>query len=177
MTHILLTISGHDRAGIVCDVAEALLDLKANIADSSMTALRGRFTMMMIISLAADQHLSDLKAAMAELERRTGLHVQSQIIDEQDATRCAPDPDHIITVHGADQIGIVHAVSATLTQLNVSIVDLSTQARHSDHGDIYMMVLEVVAGDQAEAMRTQLQETAQRIDVDIELHQLDDAII
>jgi len=59
MSYLLLSISGHDRTGIVRDVAEALLHLNANIEDSSMTALRGRFTMMLIIRLAEDTALGE----------------------------------------------------------------------------------------------------------------------
>ena len=177
MSSVLLSVSGHDRPGIVCDVAEALLDLHVNIEDSSMAALRGRFTMMLIIKLPDDQCLSDLKAALAELERRTRLSVQSQVISDEEANAPTPEPDHVITVHGADQAGIVYAVTEPLAELGISIIDVSTQSRSSDAGAIYMMVLEVAAGEQHEAMRTALQEVATKLDVDVDLHPLDDAVL
>ncbi|RLL50086.1 amino acid-binding protein [Mariprofundus sp. EBB-1] len=179
MSSVLLSISGHDRAGIVRDVAEALLHIDVNIEDSSMTALRGRFTMMLIVNLPEDRAISELKAALAELEQRTRLTVQSQVISDEEATAAASEPDHVITVHGADKAGIVYAVTDALATLGVSVVDVSTQSRSSDQSgsNVYMMVLEVVAGDQGDAMRVKLNEVASSIGVDVDLHVLDDAVL
>lgn len=177
MSSVLLSVSGHDRPGIVRDVAEAMLHLNANIEDSSMTALRGRFAMMLIARLPAGCSLGALKAAMAELEQRTGLTVQSQAISDEEAATEAQEPDHVITVHGADHVGIVHAVTEALAGLNISIVDVSTQTRASDEGDIYMMVLEVNAGDQVDAMQPALAAVAGRIGIDVDIHELDDSVL
>ncbi|TLS68164.1 ACT domain-containing protein [Mariprofundus erugo] len=176
MSSILLSISGHDRPGIVRDVSEALLHLEANIEDSSMTALRGRFTMMMIVSLPDDRSLGELKATLAELEQRTHLTVQSQVISDEEAATQALQPDHVITVHGADRVGIVHAVTAALADVGASIVDVSTEQRESESGDVYMMVLEIAANG-ADAMDDALQAVAGRIGVSVEVHVLDDAIL
>jgi len=177
MSSVLLSISGHDRPGIVCDVAESLLDLHANIEDSSMTALRGRFTMMLIVRLPEERSISDLKAALAELEQRTRLTVQSQTISDDEAAAPTLEPDHVITVHGADKAGIVHAVSEALSTLGVSVVDVSTQSRGTAQGDVYMMALEVASKGQGEAMKVALDAVAKQIGVDVDLHALDDAIL
>jgi len=177
MSSVLLSISGHDRPGIVRDVAEAMLHLNANIEDSSMTALRGRFAMMLIVRLSEDGNMGELKAALAELERRTGLTVQSQVISDEEMSTEAVEPDHVVTVHGADQVGIVHAVTEALAELNISVVDVSTQSQSADDGNIYMMVLEVAAGDQGQALKSALDKVAERIGMDIDVHSLDDAIL
>ncbi|PIP02637.1 MAG: amino acid-binding protein [Zetaproteobacteria bacterium CG12_big_fil_rev_8_21_14_0_65_54_13] len=176
MSNVLLSISGHDRAGIVRDVAESLLHLNANIEDSSMTALRGRFTMMMIVSLPEDRSLGELKAGLAELERRTRLSVQSQVISDEEASASAMQPDHVITVHGADRVGIVYAVTSALADAGASIVDVSTEQREGEDGSVYMMVLEVAAGGQ-EGLHEALQVVAERMGVTVEVHSLDDAIL
>jgi len=176
MSNVLLSISGHDRAGIVRDVAEALLHLNANIEDSSMTALRGRFTMMMIVSLPEGRSLGELKAVLAELEQRTRLSVQSQVISDEEASTPALQPDHVITVHGADQVGIVHAVTAALADAGASIVDVSTEQRAGSDGPVYMMVLEVNANGR-DSINATLQVVAERIGVSVEVHALDDAIL
>jgi len=177
MSNILLSISGHDRPGIVRDVAESLLHLNVNIEDSSMTALRGRFTMMLIVRIPDDRSIGELKAALAELEQRTRLTVQSQTISDDEAATEALQPDHVITVHGADKAGIVHAVTDALAKLEVSVIDVSTQSRSTDQGDVYMMVLEVAAGQQGAAMQTALDAVAEQIAVDVDLHVLDDAVL
>jgi glycine cleavage system transcriptional repressor len=177
MSSVLLSISGHDRPGIVRDVAESLLHLNANIEDSSMTALRGRFTMMLIVRLPEERSIGELKAALAELEQRTRLTVQSQTISDEEASAPALEPDHVITVHGADKVGIVHAVAEALALLGVSVVDVSTRSRATDAGDVYMMALEVNAGDQGDAMKSALDKVAASVGIDVDLHALDDAVL
>jgi len=173
----LLSISGQDRPGIVRDVSEAMLHLHANIEDSSMTALRGRFTMMLIVRLPDEVSLGELKAALAELEQRTRLTVQSQAISDEELATEALEPDHVITVHGADKVGIVHSVTTALAELNVSVVDLSTRTRNTSDGDVYMMVLEVNSGNHGDAIAPALQKVAEAIGVDIDVHQLDDGVL
>ncbi len=177
MSYVLLSVSGHDRPGIVRDVSEAMLHLHANIEDSSMTALRGRFTIMMIVRLPEDESLAALKAALAALEQRSGLTIQSQPLSAGDIARAAPDPDVVVTVSGADRMGIVHAVAEVLADLGISIVDLSTRSQPDVDGGAYMMALEVVAGAQAGAMRQQLAITAEKLGVDIETHAIDADIL
>jgi len=177
MSSVLLSISGHDRPGIVRDVAEALQHLNANIEDSSMTALRGRFTMMLIVHLSDNISLGELKAALAELEQRTRLTVQSQTISDEEASTPPLEPDHVVTVHGADKVGIVYAVTNALATLDISVVDVSTQSRNSERGHVYMMVLEVAAGDQGNAMKSALDDVAKKIGVDVDIHELDDAVL
>jgi len=177
MSYLLLSISGHDRAGIVRDVSEALLHLHANIEDSSMTALRGRFTMMLIVKLAEGSALGELKAALAELEQRTGLAVQSQMMTEEEAATVPQEPDCVITVSGADKAGIVFAVTDVLAANDVSIVDVSTRSRATEHGDVYMMALEAVSSGKAEQLRKALAPVADKLGVEVEVHELDGDVI
>ncbi len=176
MNHVLLSISGHDRPGIVRDVAGALLTAGANIEDSSMTALRGRFAMMLIVSLPDSVKLAELKAALADLEQRTGLSVQSRPVSEDEVRHEPPAPDHVVTVSGADRPGIVHAVTEALADLGVSIVDMSTRLGEGE-APVYMMALEVAAGAAADAMRQRLRAVSERLGVDVETHPLDSDIL
>lgn len=177
MSFVLLSVSGHDRPGIVRDVGEAMLHLHANIEDSSMTALRGRFTIMMIVSLPEDEGMAALKASLAALEQRTGLTIQSQPLLTEEVAHTAPEPDYVVTVSGADRVGIVHAVAETLANLNVSIVDVSTRSHAGVAGSAYMMALEVAAGDQSERMRVELMSVAEKLKVDIETHAISAEIL
>ncbi|MFQ5581120.1 MAG: glycine cleavage system protein R [Mariprofundaceae bacterium] len=177
MSYVLLSISGHDRPGIVRDVSESMLHLQANIEDSSMTALRGRFAMMLIVRLPEGVSLGALKAALAELEQRTGLTIQSQPLVADEVTVEPQEPDCVITVHGADQVGIVHAVAEALAELGITIVDLSTRSRASDHGDVYLMALEVVVGEHVAAVQNRMQEVGADLGIDIDIHAMDEAVL
>ncbi len=170
---VLLSISGKDRAGIVRDVSEVLLHAQANIEDSSMAVLRGRFTMMLIVELAEQSDVTALKAALAELEQRTSLSVQSQILSDDEAGHIPDEPDCVVTVSGADKPGIVFAVTDTMAALGVSVADVSTRSR----SDVYMMALEAVAGKQHDALTTKLEAVAKDLGVSIEVHKLDDGVM
>ena len=174
---VLLSISGKDRAGIVRDVSEVLLHVKANIEDSSMTVLRGRFTMMLIVETPEDEGVGSLKAALAELEQRTGLTVQSQVLADDEAGQIPQEPDCVITVNGADKAGIVFAVTDAMADLGVSVVDVSTRSRASSDGDIYMMALEAVAGENIKVLSKKLEKVSDSLSVSIELHELDDGVM
>jgi len=169
---ILLSISGKDRAGIVRDVSEALLHVQANIEDSSMAVLRGRFTMMLIVALE-NEGLGELKALLAELEQRTGLTVQSQVLSDDEAKHIPDEPDCVVTVSGADKPGIVFAVTDAMAELGVSVADVSTRAR----GEVYMMALEAVAGDKLSTLQDKLAKVADELAVSIEVHHLDDGVM
>lgn len=178
MSSVLLSISGHDRPGIVRDVSEALLELDANIDDSSMTALRGRFAMMLIVTLGASSKLGELKAAMAHLEQRTGLSVQTLELSAEEFAVSAPEPDCVVTVNGSDQPGIVHAVTEALAAQGASVVDMSTRSRkYQDGNTLYMMALEIAAGESLSALRERLAAVADKLDVDIEVHEMDGDVL
>ncbi len=178
MNTVLLSISGKDRAGIVRDVSGALLELDANIEDSSMTALRGRFAMMLMVSLGESSKLGELQAAMAHLEQQTGLHVQSLVLSADEFARRAPEPDCVVTVSGSDKPGIVHAVTDVLAALDAAVVDLSTRSQQDEGGNsLYMMALEVAAGGNTDKIRANLQAVADKLAVDIEVHELDGEIL
>lgn len=177
MPYVLLSVSGHDRPGIVRDVAESLLHLDANIEDSSMAALRGRFTMMLIVRLPNDAGLAGLKGALAELEQRSGLTIQSQPIPDDEAQAPTVEPDCVVTVHGADRMGIVHAVSEAVAACGASVVDLSTRSHGTGDEAVYMMALEVLAGAGREAMRDQLKVVGARLGIDIAVHDIDESVL
>jgi len=87
------------------------------------------------------------------------------------------EPDCVITVSGADRAGIVHAVTDVLAAHAASIVDVSTRARETEDGDVYMMALEVASGGKGESLRASLQAVAEKLAVDVEMHELEEAII
>ena len=60
VTHLAITVLGHDRPGIIAQAADALADSGMNLEDSSMTLLRGHFAMTLICAGSA---------SVAEVER------------------------------------------------------------------------------------------------------------
>ncbi len=176
MRYMLITVSGADRPGIVRDVAAAMTHLDINIEDSSMTALRGEFTIMMIVRLPQSMGISTIKAALAELEQQTGLTTQSRPLEAEQVAQPTAEPNCVVTVSGGDRPGIVQAVTEAIAALDGSVVDLSTSTIPRDEDHYYMMALEITIDDIAR-LKQRLQQVAAQLDVDIEVIGMEEELI
>jgi len=174
--YMLITISGADREGIVRDVAAAMTDLDINIEDSSMTALRGEFTIMMIVRLPKTMGVSSIKATLAELEQRTGLAAQSRLLDAKQVARATNEPNCVVTVSGGDRPGIVQSVTAMIASQHGSVVDLSTSTIERNGDNLYMMALEITIEDIV-ALKASMQQVAESLQVDIDVIGMEEALI
>ena len=145
MRHAVVSALGPDRPGIVARVTRVLLDHGANVADSHMGLLGGRFTMMLAVAVPDDADEQGFVADLDAAARELGLdaaHVQ--FVAE---ARPAAPPTHVVTVYGADHPGIVAAVTGALAAAGASVTDLQT--RLGD--DLYVMTIELSGGAGAEA--------------------------
>ncbi len=132
--NLAITVVGHDRPGIIAQVAAALADSRMNLEDSSMTLLRGHFAMTLICAGSAD--VTEVEAALAELADGS-LAVDVREVPEEPAT--VPDgPQYLITVHGADRLGIVARLTEVIAAAGGNITDLTTRLS----GDLYVLVAE-----------------------------------
>ncbi|MFA7237502.1 MAG: ACT domain-containing protein [Phycisphaeraceae bacterium] len=68
MASLVLTAVADDRAGLVDQLTRLLADQRANVADSRMIHLAGRFAIVMLIQIA-DDHADALKQIRNELEQ------------------------------------------------------------------------------------------------------------
>ena len=132
---LAITVVGHDRPGIIARTAEVLSAYGMNLEDSSMTLLRGHFAMTLVC--AGD-------AAPAEVERAIVAAVDPSLSvtvrpvpDEHD--RAPIGSTHLVTVHGADRLGIVARLAGTVAAAGGNITDLTTRLT----GSLYVLVAEV----------------------------------
>lgn len=142
-SHYAVAVVGGDRPGIAAALAEVLHKAGANIEDSRMSILGGRFAVMMLVSLPPG---ADLAALRGDLETvRESLGLDAAVIDpvEGEGARGRPEPTHVLTVYGADHPGIVHAVCAALAERSVNIDDLATRLIGSDDQPVYTLICEL----------------------------------
>lgn len=157
MPHLALSAIGRDRPGIVAAISKVLLDHRCNVEDSTMSILRGHFTMMLIVSAPESTDLQDLRAELDDV--RAGLSLEgvsvSEVAEVADETAVA---SHILTVYGADHPGILHSVTAALAADQVDIVDLTTRVSGEERNPLYAMILEVAVPDgvDLDALQTEL---------------------
>jgi glycine cleavage system transcriptional repressor len=141
--HVVVTAVGADQPGIVAAVTGALLDHGANLEDTAMTRLGGHFAMVLVVEVPGREDADALERALVDATGALGLTITVRPIADAAAAPERGEP-WSVTVHGADQPGIVHRVTSVLAELGANIVDLSTRRITSDAGTGYVVLLEVL---------------------------------
>ena len=167
MTQLAITVVGHDRPGIIAQTADALADSGMNLEDSSMTLLRGHFAMTLIC--AGEAAPADVEQAIvAAVDPSLAVTVRA-VPDEED--RAPIGSTHLVTVHGADRLGIVARLAGTVAAAGGNITDLTTRLT----GSLYVLVAEVdlpPAADPA-ALQAALTEAGRELGVDVTLRRVE----
>jgi glycine cleavage system transcriptional repressor len=171
--HFAVTAIGRDRPGIVAAISEVLLDTAGNIEDSRMSILRGHFAVMLIVALPEGTGSNQLQGRLDRVRDELGLEaVAVRPVDELEGTR--PEATHVLTVYGGDHPGIVHAVSKALAERGVSIIDLETRLLDAAKSPIYVMIMELAAGDaDAAEMGAALSAIGERDGLDVSLREVE----
>jgi glycine cleavage system transcriptional repressor len=159
-----ITVIGHDRPGIIADVSEILAGLGLNLTDSTMTRLRGHFAMTLVCAgppaaAVVEEALSVLTADGALLATVRRVAAETQSVDM--------GGHHVLTVHGADRLGIVAAVTRAVADMGGNITDLTTRLT----GSLYVLVAEVdlPVGVDDEALRGRLAAVGGALGVEVGL--------
>jgi glycine cleavage system transcriptional repressor len=161
--NLAVTVLGHDRPGIIASTAAALAGCGMNLEDSSMTLLRGHFAMSLIC--AGEASPAEVEAALS------GLASESLTVDVRELpveTEAPPLGDlYLVTVHGADRLGIVARLAAVVAASEGNITDLTTRLA----GDLYVLVAEVDLPRSADlaALEAKISEVAAELDVEVSL--------
>jgi len=161
---LAITVLGHDRPGIIADTAEILAALGLNLTDSTMTRLRGHFAMTLIC--VGDPAAAEVEAALAALTADGRLLVTvRQVSTDEDAV--AGGGHYVLSLHGADRLGIVAAMARSLADVGANITDLTTRLA----GDLYVLIAEVdlPTGVDVEALTARIATVAAELGVEAAL--------
>jgi glycine cleavage system transcriptional repressor len=166
MNELAITVIGHDRPGIVADVAEVLAGLGANLTDSTMTRLRGHFAMTLVCN---GPDAARVEAALEPLCAAGDLLATVRDVRPETEVAAGGEP-YVMSVHGADRLGIVAAVTRVLADARGNITDLTTRLS----GSLYLLLAEVdLPSGSAEAVAARLAEVADELAVDVTLRPAD----
>jgi glycine cleavage system transcriptional repressor len=135
MTSLAITVVGHDRPGIIAQAAEVLSQCGMNLEDSSMTLLRGHFAMTLICAGAADA--GEVEAALQPMANGSLDVTVRQVPDEPDLPPLGSS--YLVTVHGADRLGIVARLAGVIAEAGGNVTDLTTRLS----GSLYVLLAEV----------------------------------
>lgn len=161
----MLTLVGEDQPGIVAAVTRALYDKGMNLGEASMLRLGGNFTVMMMVSGAADA--DQVRHALAGPVEHFGLrmHVDSML----GGLHRHMEPNVLVRVVGADRAGIVAKVTGLLAEQGMNILDLDSDVAGSEDEPLYIMQIAGISDaptDKLDAAMAPLR--AEGVDVSVE---------
>jgi glycine cleavage system transcriptional repressor len=167
MTSLAITVVGHDRPGIIAQAAEVLSQCGMNLEDSSMTLLRGHFAMTLICAGEADA--DQIEAALHPLVNGSLDVTVREVPEEPDQPPLGST--YLVTVHGADRLGIVARLASVIAQAGGNITDLTTRLS----GTLYVLLAEVDLPRSADiaALQTRLREVSAELGVDTSMRPIE----
>ncbi|HKJ40220.1 MAG TPA: ACT domain-containing protein [Anaerolineales bacterium] len=121
---IVLTLTGHDRVGIVQEITKILVKYSGNVETSRMARLGGEFALLALIAL--DE--KDLQPLETELQKLGDDGFQINLLPTEDdhAQKYAGWLPYEIEVLGADHEGIIYEITHHLAEQGINIEDMET---------------------------------------------------
>ena len=117
--NLLITLTGHDRIGIVEQITKLVLESQGNVDASRMAHLGGEFAMLMLVSVSATK-IDELQQVLHNLQGE-GFIVSTCETELSDPTKYKGWIPYQIEVNGADHEGIIHAITQQL-HLNITLM-------------------------------------------------------
>lgn len=168
MATLILSVIGSDRPGLTQALASAVLSAGGNWLEGHLSRLGGLYVGSVLVELDADS-VEALRAAVRAVDAQ-GLEVR--IAPAVEGAGAAGDAIHLSLV-GQDRPGIVHQVTAVLSDLKVNIETFETRLSAEPHSGAPLFHMDArlrLSPDQrAEAVQTALEDISAEIMVDISL--------
>jgi len=120
--HLVLTVIGRDRPGLVSALSETIAAGGGNWLDTRMSRLSGQFAGMVLVAVAAEQ-ADALVASLRQLESQ-GLRF---VIERADAQAPAAGRALRLDLIGLDRPGIIRDISHVLATHNVNFTELESE--------------------------------------------------
>lgn len=172
MAHeLVVTAVGPDRPGIAAEFSGQVHAAGANLADSRMMNLRGRFALLALIEGDA-QMLDAARKNLRAAESKMGLSLSFSEVAAADRGARAGVPFRLKT-YSMDQPGIVHRISSCLREHGVNIEELETHLESAPFMgspvftmEVVMLVPEAVS---VKTLRRALEEIGDALNCDVDL--------
>ncbi|MGC8481701.1 MAG: glycine cleavage system protein R [Acidimicrobiales bacterium] len=166
MANFVVSAIGSDEPGIVAAITKALASTGCNVLDSQMGLLNGAFAIMLALSAPADVDEHYLMELLAPATRSLELAVVVRRFVPVEPPEVV-NVRAVISIQGADRLGIVSQIAQTLAEHSCNIVDLRTHRYQSEAGPGYLMNLEVdlPAGTSVDMVRDALSATSASLGV------------
>ncbi len=122
--NVVLTLTGHDRVGIVKEITNVLVTHGGNVETSRMARLGGEFAMLMLASLD-EKDISSLEEDLQTL-RNEGFQITLLQTEDTHAQKYEGWLSYRVEVQGADHEGIIYQITQHLAGQDINIEDMET---------------------------------------------------
>jgi glycine cleavage system transcriptional repressor len=168
MPQLILTALGDDHPGIVGELTGFLHAADANILDTRMVNLRGRFAILVLLETP---NAAALQSALPAQAQSIGLTVH--LAQQSPAASPQKGLPFKLKTYSLDQPGLVHRISDVLRENGVNIEDLSARQESAAFtGDplfIMEMRLTIPPTVPVRMLRTQLEAACEKVNADLDL--------
>lgn len=130
----ILSAVGSNRTGVVAEVSEAVFNAGGNIENSFMTLLGEHFSLMLQVSLPAEETPGKMREQCEALRRDKDLAVHLFPVQGEgmtDGEKASAPPQYDIRVQGEDRPGVVYRLSRLLVSRGINILQMSTRVEGS----------------------------------------------
>jgi glycine cleavage system regulatory protein len=165
--HLVLTVIGDDRPGLVGELSSAISAHQGNWLESSMAQLAGKFAGIVEVAVAAEQ----AEALQQALTRVGGLRITVERAKPQESAGKGRRLKFALVGH--DRIGIVREVSQVLANhaVNVESLETHTSSAPMSAAVLFHAVAELTAAPSLDvgALTAELERISNDLMVDITL--------
>ena len=168
--HLVITITGHDRTGIVEHITKLLLEYHGNVEESRMARLGGEFAMLMLVSVP-EIKFEAARESMRSL-RNEGFKVTTGETNQGYAARFTGWMPYQVKVSGADHEGIIYQITRHLAERGINIETMDTDmlsAPMSGTPLFTMTAVVLVPPDLPSDWRDELEAVGNDLNVDTEV--------
>jgi glycine cleavage system transcriptional repressor len=166
---LVITAVGPDRPGIAAEFSGHVHSGGANLADSRMVNLRGRFAVVALVE-GSQEVIERTRKALAAAAGKMDLHIEFS-----EAKKSAPRAGvpFKLRSYSMDQPGIVHKVTSYLHEQGINIEELETRLESAPFmgTPVFTMELVMLVSNtvSVSALRRSLEELGATLNCDIDL--------
>ena len=171
----IISITSHDRVGIIYEVTRASGSLGGNIADIRQSVLCGYFSMILLASFPPKTTRRSIEGKLAEVDSNSESAIETVVRKAENNVlsynSSVPENAYVLTATGHDRIGFVATIALFCVQHNINIIDLSTTVSNGAYVMILILDLNHIAS--IYEMRRDLQKFSSENDVTVMLQHYD----
>jgi glycine cleavage system transcriptional repressor len=169
--HLVLTLTGPDRIGLVEDITKRILKFDGNVENSRMARLGGEFAMLMLVSVH-ERVFDDLRDEVRGL-RDSGFKVTTRETKRGYSAKYAGWLPYEVQVNGADHEGIIHTVTRHLAERGINVETMDTEMTRAPMSGTPLFTMNAVVVVPPELslteLRDDLEEIGDKLNVDTEV--------